>query len=390
MKSDKDDKPVVNFAVLRSVEEYVEMSGKFRTKCASFQIPGRDSGGANAVYIPYCEKQRFDFGHLLNDYRGHGVFTPPQTGKRWQMTDFILFREHFHDIHCPQPCRGYRNKRVVALVKKLKPHVPAAGNWTRKEITIAVVVPAVLCVVGALLGWLTPEGRRWLHLDKPQPEQHASRQSAPQSMPQIDSTPPQPEPERKLESKSKVSGRNNVLGRNAVGNNSVSGHGNISGSIVNNGGTINNPTINNAAPPQKVGLFELTEEKRNGFLKLLSAQTVPRDTVRIGCTSWSETSCVAAGRFLLLFSEAGWQIEGNKVFRLEPQIPIVGVAIATHTAPDEPKDPLPPHLGRWRLMDESNKTIYYAFRSLDIPVNASTDDSLKDATLGIYFGSEPQ
>ena len=194
--TDKSDKPAVNFAVLPSVEDYVEKSGKFRTKCASFDIPGRDSGGANAVYIPYCEKQRFDFGHLLNDYRGQGVFTPPQTGKRWQMTDFILFREHFHDIHCPQPCRGYRNKRVVALLKKLRPRVPTAGNWTRKEITIAVVVPVVICLLGALLGWLTPEGRRLLHLDKQQEQQAPS----------------------------------------------------VTGSIVNNGGVINNPTINNVSP----------------------------------------------------------------------------------------------------------------------------------------------
>jgi hypothetical protein len=336
--TDTNDKPAVNFAVLQSVEDYVENSGKFRTKCASFKIPGRDSGGANTVYIPYCDKQRFDFGHQLNEYRGHGVFKPPEIGKPWQIPDFIVFREHFHDIHCPQPCRGYRNKRVAALLKKLWPRVPAAGKWTRKEIVTAVVVPVVVGLVAALLGWLTPEGRRLLHLDKPQPQQQTSS---------------------------------------------------VSGSIVNNGGVINNPTINNATPP-KAGLFELTEERRNGFLKLLSAQTAPRDTVRIGCTSWSEKSCVAAGRFLLLLSEAGWQIEENKVFRLEPQIPIVGVTITTRTAADEPKEPLPPHLGRWRLMDESHKTIYWAFRSLDIPVGGATDNTLKDGTLGIYFGSEPQ
>jgi len=162
-----------------------------------------------------------------------------------------------------------------------------------------------------------------------------------------------------------------------------------SGSIVNNGGVIVNPTINNAVPP-KAGMFELSEEKRNGLLKALSAQTAPRDIVRIGCTSWSEKSCVAAGRFLLLFSEAGWQIEENKVFRMEPQIPIVGVAITTRAPAEEPKDPLPPHMGRWRKMDESHKTIYGALRSIDIPVGSGTDNTLKDGTLGIYFGSEPQ
>jgi len=129
--------------------------------------------------------------------------------------------------------------------------------------------------------------------------------------------------------------------------------------------------------------------RRALFLKHLSGQASARDAVRIGCTSWSEASCVAAGRFLLLFSEAGWQIESNKVFRLEPQVPITGVSITTRSPENEPKDPLPPHLGRWRPMDESHKTIYYAFQSIDIPVGGSTDDSLKNGTLGIYFGSEP-
>jgi len=235
----------------------------------------------------------------------------------------------------------------------------------------------------------TPEGRRLLHLDKPQPQQQSSSTSVPQTKPQADSVPPQSKPDAKVESRPKVSGRKNVVGNTVTGNNNTVGNGNVSGSIINHGGVINNPTINNAFPPT-AGMFELTEEKRNGFLKLLSAQTAPRDTVRIGCTSWSEKSCVAAGRFLLLLSEAGWQIEENKVFRMEPQIPIVGVAIATRTAADEPKEPLPPHLGRWRLMDESNKTIYWAFHSIDIPVGGATDNTLKEGTLGIYFGSEPQ
>lgn len=181
--TDKDDKPVVNFAILQSVEDYTEKSGKFRTDCASFEIPGRDSGGASTLYLPYCDKQRFDFGNVLNDFRGHGAFTPPETGKRWKMMDFILFREHFHDIHCPQPCRGYSEKNVVAAFEKPGPTTPAAekpiaGKWTRKELVIAVVVPVVICLVSGLLGWLTPEGRRLLHLDKPQPEQQSLRPSA--------------------------------------------------------------------------------------------------------------------------------------------------------------------------------------------------------------------
>src|SRR4029077_20504902 len=203
--TDKNDRPAINFVVLQSVEDYVEKSGKFRTKCASFKIPGRDSGGASTVYIPYCRKQRFDFGQQLNEYRGHGVFKPPQMGKPFEIPDFVVFREHFHDIHCPRACQGYRNKWVAALFEILWSRGPVAekaGKWTRKEIVTAVVVPVIVALVAGLLGWLTPEGRRVVHLDKPQPQQQSLS---------------------------------------------------VSGSIVNNGGVINNPTINNAAPP-KAGL----------------------------------------------------------------------------------------------------------------------------------------
>jgi hypothetical protein len=195
--TNKNDKPVVNFAVLQSVEDYAEKSGKFRTRCASFQIPGRGSGGASTLYIPYCQQQRFDFGKSLNEFRGHGVFTPPETGKGIQIMDFVLFREHFHDIHCPQPCRGYRNKTVAAMLKRFWSRPKATvGGWTGKEI-VTIALTAVLTLAGGLLGWLTPEGRRWLRLDRPQPIQQTpnrqtSRLNVPTAIPPKDAGPTDP------------------------------------------------------------------------------------------------------------------------------------------------------------------------------------------------------
>jgi hypothetical protein len=155
--SDKNDKPVVNFVVLQSVEDYIEKSGKFRTNCASFKIPGRDSGGANTIYIPYCKKQRFDFGQQLNDYRGHGVFKPPEMGKPWEIPDFNLFVAGFHDIHCPRPCQGYRNKSVAALFDKLwsgvfgaKLHQMPAGSPSSPPSILKQAINAVPAVKYAL------------------------------------------------------------------------------------------------------------------------------------------------------------------------------------------------------------------------------------------------
>lgn len=137
--------------------------------------------------------------------------------------------------------------------------------------------------------------------------------------------------------------------------------------------------------------YDLTEPRRKQFLELLGkSQSEPRDIIRIGCISWSESACVAAGRFLILFSEAGWTIDSDRVFRLEPQIPIEGMAMVSHVDNASNGRKLPPHLGTWQEMDASQVTIWWAFKQMGIPVSGSGDPSLPKGTLGIYFGPEPQ
>ena len=271
----------------------------------------------------------------------------------------------------------------------------------RREFWIAAVgVPLLL----GLLSLLWPDVRKFMGLSKNEaqaPTQSISNQSNGSNNP------------------ANLSANGNATG-NSVGSGNVAGSGNVVGNnnTVNvlpskpekttkklkneashvqvnapngfaiNGGVVNNPTINNLGPSRESGaaFYDLTTEQRDRFVKMLSAQTAPKDLIRIGCTSWSETSCVAAGEFLLMFSEAGWQIEADKVFRLEPQIPLVGVSLVSRTPPGEPTEKLPPHLGRWRAMDESRQTVFWAFRALNIPINGATDDSLQNNALGIYFG----
>jgi len=136
--------------------------------------------------------------------------------------------------------------------------------------------------------------------------------------------------------------------------------------------------------------YDLTGNRRKEFVKWLGkSQKGNKDVLRIGCTSWSEASCVAAGKFLILFSEAGWSIDLNRVFRMEPQIPIDGMAMVSGgEIPDFAKN-LPPHLGFWKAMDPSQATIYQTFRHMKVPISFSTDASLPPNVLGIYFGPEP-
>jgi hypothetical protein len=139
--------------------------------------------------------------------------------------------------------------------------------------------------------------------------------------------------------------------------------------------------------------YELSEGRREQFLGMLSKpQAEPRETLRIGCISWSEESCVAAGNFLMAFSEAGWQIQDRQVFHEEPGIPEEGVFIITHTSDEnlEKMQALPPHLGIWQKMDSSAETIFRAFNAIGIVPGSSTDQSLPDRTIGVYFGPEPK
>ena len=147
--------------------------------------------------------------------------------------------------------------------------------------------------------------------------------------------------------------------------------------------------------------FDLSGQRRNGFLSYLGTlwrvdvkahrlvkTSGERDTIRIGCTYYSDTSCVAAGNFLLLFSEAGWKIDSNQVFREHPQIPIAGVAIVTKNIERSPD--LPPHLGVWdTTTDLSLLSIWYAFCQMGIRPQFSGADDIAPGVLGVYFGIEP-
>ncbi|WP_415755982.1 hypothetical protein [Pseudomonas sp. LT1P18] len=135
--------------------------------------------------------------------------------------------------------------------------------------------------------------------------------------------------------------------------------------------------------------YDLSQHRRGEFLDLLSVpQGAHLDTLRIGCVNWSEVSCVAAGRFMILLSEAGWKFDGAQVHRMEPTIPVEGVSIVSRSRELANLPDLPPHMGRWAAIGKSAAIIDMAFRFMDNGVHYSRDPSLPDNMLGIYFGPD--
>ncbi len=150
------------------------------------------------------------------------------------------------------------------------------------------------------------------------------------------------------------------------------------------------PNTGEAAKEALVPLhtYDLTGRRGQIFQALLNTQLEPRDTIRVGCIGWIEESCIAAGKFLLLFSQDGWKIDSNRVFRFDPGIPPEGMTIASKTP--RYTDNLPPHLGHWGKMDASQVTFWQTFWWMQIPVGASGDPDMAEGTIGIYFGPEPK
>lgn len=134
--------------------------------------------------------------------------------------------------------------------------------------------------------------------------------------------------------------------------------------------------------------YDLSGDRRKKFLSLLKPGANEHDVLRIGCMASSDSSCVAAGKFIVLFSEAGWTIDSNRVFRAEPTIPNDGVSFVTHIDKEPPEQP--PHLGTWHLMSPSQVKIAKVFLEMGIPSSGSGALDIPVGTLGVYFGPEPR
>jgi hypothetical protein len=133
--------------------------------------------------------------------------------------------------------------------------------------------------------------------------------------------------------------------------------------------------------------YDIDADRRKKFLALVKPGDEEHDILRIGCMTSSESSCVAAGKFLLLFSEAGWTIDSDRVFRAEPTIPKDGVTLISHLDKEPPKQP--PHLGTWQLMSSIQIKISKALMRVGIPSSGSGQLDMPIGTLGVYFGPEP-
>lgn len=146
-----------------------------------------------------------------------------------------------------------------------------------------------------------------------------------------------------------------------------------------------------AIPATVTDVYAVDSSNRDRYLELFrTGQFGQRDKIRIGCVEWSEASCVAAGNFLRLLSEAGWEIDSDMVIRMQPSVPVEGVSIISRGDDLIGLPRVPPHMGHWSRLDISQEILTAAFKLMGSTVNFSSDPSLQPGTTGVYFGPKPK
>lgn len=146
-----------------------------------------------------------------------------------------------------------------------------------------------------------------------------------------------------------------------------------------------------AIPATVIDAYAVDGSSHDRYLELFRiGQFGQRDKLRIGCVEWSEASCVAAGNFLRLLSEAGWEIDSDAVFRMRPSVPVDGVSIVSRGDDMVGLPKVPPHMGHWSRPDASQGVLTAAFELMGGPVHFSSDPTLQPGTIGVYFGPKPK
>lgn len=146
-----------------------------------------------------------------------------------------------------------------------------------------------------------------------------------------------------------------------------------------------------AIPATVTDAYAIDSSNRDRYLELFrTGQFGQRDKIRIGCVAWSEASCVAAGNFLRLLSEAGWEIDSDTVTMMQPSVPVEGVSIVDRGDDLIGLPRVPPHMGYWSRPNISQEILTASFKLMGSPVYFSSDPSLQPGTTGVYFGPKPK
>jgi hypothetical protein len=121
----------------------------------------------------------------------------------------------------------------------------------------------------------------------------------------------------------------------------------------------------------KKPLHSFSAKEQSDFVSVLKARGVPAHSVWLACPVGREDICQQVRQFVVMFNEAGWRVEQNRVNTWNPAHPLGGVHLILNSAD---------------RIDSSD--VKNAFLSLGIPVQAASAPDVQRNSIGIFFGPD--
>jgi len=121
----------------------------------------------------------------------------------------------------------------------------------------------------------------------------------------------------------------------------------------------------------KKPLHSFSAKEKSDFVSTLKARGVPDHSVWLACPVGREDICQKVRQFVVMFKDAGWRVEQDRVNTWNPAHPLGGVYLILNSAD--------------RIDTSSVKN---SFLSLGIPVQAASAPDVPSNSIGIFFGPD--
>jgi len=118
-------------------------------------------------------------------------------------------------------------------------------------------------------------------------------------------------------------------------------------------------------------LHNFSTKEKNDFVSALKRRGVPEHSVWLACPVAKEDICQKVRQFVVMFKDAGWQVEQDRVNTWSPAHPLGGVYLILNSAD---------------RIDSS--VVKNSFLTLGIPVQAVSAPDVPHNSIGIFFGPD--
>ena len=121
----------------------------------------------------------------------------------------------------------------------------------------------------------------------------------------------------------------------------------------------------------KKPLHSFSKKEKDDFVATLKSGGAPLHSVWLACLEGREDICQRVSQFVVMFKDAGWRVEQDRVNTWNPAHPLGGVYLILNSGDDI-----------------DSRAVKNSFTSLGIPVQTARAPDVPRNSIGIFFGPD--